>query len=193
MTVRIVILLAGVAFVLASPVPIRANDDPLDSLNRVIQERFAGIDKFFGLRRILVPGDTPHQFRTETLSEETAVQSLRDAKLEVALYLAGRRVLEREPNLKSDVPGVVDRRVIFGPIGVTAAGQQVEALPHSTDLIDEARSAFRALQQRARYDFAMQDWKFSARAVRVASSECLACHNGRQIGDPLGVVLYAYR
>ena len=110
----------------------------------------------------------------------------------MALYLAGRRVLEREPNLSSDEPGGIDRRVIFGPIAVTST-ESPGALPHSVDLIDEARSAFAELQRRERYDFRWQNWTFSARAVRVTSSECLTCHKGRRSGDPLGVVLYAYR
>ena len=192
MTLKRMFALAIAALAVAVPIRTQAGDDPLDSLNRAIQERFAGIDKFFGLRRIVVLGDTPHRFRPETLSEEAAVQDLRDASLKVALYIAGRRVLEREPNLSSDEPGMIDRRVIFGPIAVTAV-EQIQELPHSVDLIDEARNAFRALQRRDRYDFAMQGLKVSARAVRVTSSECTTCHTGRKPGDPLGVVLYAYR
>ena len=193
MNLRTALVVASMAMAVGVPAGIQAvEDDPLDALNRTIQARFAGIDKLFGLRRIVVLGDTPHQFRPETVSEEAVVQELRDAKLEVALYMAGRRVLEREPNLKTDTPGVVNRRVIFGPIAVTAF-ERIGELPHSVDLIDEARTAFRELQHRDRYNFAMQDWKFSARAVRVTSSDCLTCHTGRKPGDPLGVVAYAYR
>jgi hypothetical protein len=61
------------------------------------------------------------------------------------------------------------------------------------ELIDESRQAFQALQRRERYDFEMANWAFSARAVRAASTECLTCHKGRALGDPLGVVLYAFR
>jgi len=192
MTLKTVFVVAGVAIAVSTPGRMHAGDDPLDSLNRAIQERFAGIDKFFGLRRIVVIGDTPHQFKPEKLSEESAVQDLRDANLTVALYMAGRRVLDREPNLSSDEPLEIDRRVIFGPIAVTAAAQLRE-LPHSVDLIDEARMAFQELQQRDHHDFRMQNWKFSARAVRVTSNECTRCHAGRKIGEPLGVVIYAYR
>ena len=191
MTLKSVFVVASVGIALTLPSRIHAIDDPLDALNHAIQQRFTGVDKFFGLRRITVIGDTPHQFRPETLSEESVVQELRDANMKVALYLAGRRVLEREPNLASDVPTKIDRRVIFGPIAVTAVAER--ELPHSVDLIDDARRAFDALQRRDRHDFNIEKWKFSARAIRVTSSECVTCHTGHQTGDPLGVVLYAYR
>ena len=192
MTFRTALIVASIGMAVSLPARILAEDDPLDALNQTIQARFAGVDKFFGLRRIVVLGDTPHRFAPETVSEEAVVQELRDAKLQVALYMAGRRVLEREPNLKTDVPGMVDRRVIFGPIAVTSFDRLAE-LPHSTDLIDEARRAFGTLQHRDRYNFDMAGWKYSARAVRVTSNECLTCHAGRKQGDPLGVVMYAYR
>jgi hypothetical protein len=192
MTFKTVFVVASVAVAVTLPGRIHADDDPLDALNRVIQQRFAGIDRFFGMRRIVVLGDTPHQFKPETVSEESVVQDLRDAKLKVALYMAGRRVLDREPNLASDLPTKIDRRVIFGPVAVTDVAQLRE-LPHSVDLIDEARGAFEALQRRDRHDFNVENWKFSARAVRVAGNECVTCHKGHKTGDPLGVVLYAYR
>jgi hypothetical protein len=171
----------------------QAADDPIASLNRAIQERFATVDKFFGARRITTIDDTPHRFRPETVSEESAVHDLREARLTVVLYLAGRRVLEREPNLVSDEPTQIDRRVIFGPVAVTPSVAAVRELPHAVDLLDEARNAFRELQHNDRYEFGMQNWKFSGRAIRVTSESCLTCHKGRQPGDTLGVALYAYR
>ena len=192
MTLRTALLLTSLASLISAPAPLDAKDDPLDALNRVIQERFAGIDKFFGLRRIVVIGDTPHQFRPETVAEESVVQELRDENLKVALYMAGRRVLEREPNLLAEKAGGVDRRVIFGPVAVTGV-EQLNDLPHAVDLIDEARQAFHHLQRRDRYPFEMAGVKFSARAVRANSEACLACHKGNKQGDPLGVVIYSYR
>ena len=167
-------------------------DDPIADLNRAIQERFKGVDKFFGLRRIVIPGDTPHRFTPESVSELSVVQQLRDRHLSVALYMAGRRVLEREPNLFTKEPTVVDRRVIFGPIAVTAATERT-ALPHAVDLIDESRAAFQQLQARDRYDINLPGWTFSARAIRAQSAECLTCHRERALGDALGAIWYAYR
>ena len=167
-------------------------DDPIASLNRAIQDRFKDVDKFFGLRRIVVIGDTPHQFRPENVTELAAVQALKDGGLRAALYLAGRRVLEREPDLSSKEPFGLNRRVIFGPVAVTEP-QVASGLPAPVDLIDETRIAFRTLAKRDRHDFAIGDWRFTARAVRAASTQCLSCHQGRSLGDPLGVVVYAYQ
>ncbi len=167
-------------------------DDPIASLNRSIQERFKDVDKYFGLRRIVVIGDTPHQFRPESVTELSAVQELRDARMRVALYLAGRSVLNQEPDLTTKEPTVINRRVIFGPVSVTDRGSEV-GLPAAFDLIEESRMAFRTLIKRERYDFVIADWKFTARAVRATTSQCLSCHRGRSVGDPLGVVLYAYQ
>lgn len=167
-------------------------DDPIFNLNRAIQERFKQVDRFFGLRRIVVPGDTPHQFTPEKVSELSAVQELRDQRLKVVLYMAGRRVLEREPNLLTKEPTVVDRRVIFGPIAVTHASN-VPGLPHAVDLIDQSRAAFEHLKSRDTYDIARDGWMFSGRAIRAESAACLTCHRGHARGDALGVVWYAYR
>lgn len=185
----IVMLVTGVASHL------HAADDPHDpivDLNRAIQERFKHVDRFFGMRRIVVPGDTPHQFKPENVSELSAVQQLRDRRLSVVLYMAGRRVLEREPNLLTKEPTMIDRRVVFGPIAVTQ-GSDLAGLPHAVDLIDESRAAFRHLARNDRYDVARDAWTFSGRAIRAQSAECLTCHRDRALGDALGVVWYAYR
>lgn len=171
---------------------IHGADDPIFNLNRAIQERFTKVDRFFGLRRIVVPGDTPHQFTPEKVSELSAVQELRDQRLRVVLYMAGRRVLEREPNLLTKEPTMIDRRVIFGPIAVTHASN-LTGLPHAVDLIDQSRAAFHHLTSRDTYDIMRDGWMFSGRAIRAESEECLACHRGRAVGDALGVIWYAYR
>lgn len=167
-------------------------DDPIASLNRSIQDRFKDVDKVFGLRRIVVIGDTPHQFKPENVTELAAVQELKDGGLRVALYLAGRRVLDHEPDLTTKEPFGLNRRVIFGPVAVTDS-QFAAGLPAPVDLIAESRVAFRVLATRDRHDFDLAEWKFTARAVRAATSQCLSCHKGRKIDDPLGVVVYAYQ
>jgi hypothetical protein len=166
-------------------------DDPIASLNRSIQDRFKDVDKFFGLRRIVVIGDSPHQFNPENAAELSAVEELNDAGLRVSLYLAGRRVLDQEPDLTTKEPFGLNRRVIFGPVAVTSG--VAAGLPAAIDLIPESRVAFRTLAKRERHDFEIADWNFTARAVRATASLCLSCHRGRAIGDPLGVVLYAYQ
>ena len=167
-------------------------DDPIAALNRAIQDRFKDVDKTFGLRRIVVLDDTPHRFQPEKVSELAAVRELDEASLRVAFYMAGRRVLDREPDLTTKQPFALNRRVLFGPVAVTDPAA-LTGLPDAVDLITESRNAFRALERRDRYDFEMTDWTFTARAVRATAAECLTCHKDRKIGEPLGVVLYAYR
>ena len=165
-------------------------DDPIAALNRIIQERFTEVDSTFGLRRIVVIGDTPHRFQPESVAEFDAVRELDEARLRVAIYMAGRRVLDVEPDLTTKVPFALNRRVIFGPIAVTDAAA-LPPLPEAVELIDDSRLAFRALERRERYDFTHGDVTFSARAVRATTVACLRCHQDRKVGEPLGVVMYA--
>ena len=188
-----VIAAATTAALCGSVLAAGSADDPIASLNQAIQDRFKDVDTLFGLRRIVVLGDTPHRFRPETVSEFGVVRELDEAGLRVAMYVAGRRVLEREPDLTTKVPFELNRRVIFGPVAVTDPAA-LAGLPEAVELIDEGRSAFRTLVLRDRYDFERADWTFTARAIRASSKECLTCHKDRSIGDdPLGVVLYASR
>ena len=167
-------------------------DDPIASLNRSIQDRFKDVDNTFGLRRIVVIGDTPHRYKPESVTELAAVREIEDAQLQVAMYVAGRRVLDRESDLTTKEPLALNRRIIFGPIAVTPPATS-EGLPAAFDLIEESRVAFGVLARRDRHDFELTDWRFTARPVRAATAQCLTCHRGRSVGDPLGVVLYAYR
>jgi hypothetical protein len=184
--------LAAVSLVVAARTGFARADDPIAAFNRSVQERFKDVDKYFGLRRIVVLGDTPHQFRPENVTELSAVNELKEAGYRVALYVAGRRVLDREPHLATKEPTRLDRRVIFGPVAVTDT-ELLPDLPQAVDLIDESRMAFERLARRDRHDFEMGGLTFTARAVRATTDQCLTCHRGRTIGDPLGVVLYAYR
>ena len=185
-------IVAGLVVLVVSTGAGVALDDPIAALNQAIQGRFALVDGTFGLRRIVVIGDTPHQFRPEKVSELDAVEGLDEQNLSVALYVAGRRVLDREPDLATKVPFALNHRVIFGPVAVTSPSV-LGSLPAAVDLIGESRLAFQVLQQRDRYDFEVAGWTWTARAIRAASPVCINCHQGRAIGDPLGVVLYAYR
>ena len=187
-----VVTLTALSAVLTAGTIIVSADDPIAALNRSVQDRFKDVDKYFGLRRIVVIGDTPHQFRPESVAEFAAVKALKESGYRVALYLAGRRVLDRDPHLTTEEPTQLDRRAIFGPVAVTDP-ELLPGLSQAVDLIDESRVAFNQLVKRDRYDFEIGDLKLTARAVRATADHCLSCHRGRAIGDPLGVVLYAYR
>lgn len=77
-------------------------------------------------------------------------------------------------------------------MAVTVSEPEV-GLPLAIDLIPASRIAFRVLAKRDRHDFEVNNWTFTAHAVRAVTSQCLTCHQGRSIGDPLGVVLYAHQ
>jgi len=157
-------------------------------LNDTIQQRFMTIDKLFGYSRMVKPDSTrPHQFLPENVRETEAVRTLENAKMDVVLYLAGRRVLK--PRTK--------KTEWLGPKGplriANASGQSISA-PPGIDLWEDSREALLAFSANTSYEFPARDgWKMIARPVRAAGEQCLKCHTPLRIGDPIGVVVYAYR
>jgi hypothetical protein len=167
------------------------------ALDTCIQKRFRMIDTAFGIRRVVRLEETPHVFRPGDTAEWGAVQDLDRAKLEVLLYVAGRRVLTEDPELA----GLVDARgwsAVKGPVEITGGSGSGEPRPASTDLLDAARQTFEASVRGEDHDFRSGAWQFVGRPVRATETACLNCHTRRgatelRIGDPLGVVLYGYR
>jgi hypothetical protein len=190
-----------------------ASSDPDDcliaALHDRIQERFKEIDRGFGFRRIVTPGETPHRFKPENVRELEAVQRLAQARLRVVLYLAGRGVLVDSPEAPIS-PGAVWQSikgpVIVGATAAAAADGRVGNPPRPGDLWREARRAVLAMTENDVYDFSAGRWRFSARPIRATEDSCLTCHRRPgatapvigdgaaplQLGDPLGVVLYGY-
>jgi hypothetical protein len=185
----------------------------LSLLDDCVQQRFKDIDKGFGYRRIVKLGDTPHRFKPENAKELKVVDELRRARLDVFLYVAGRSVLGEKPTDKE--PTIYSRRRIKGPASImpTDYYDDNENLPRAEQLWDQSRTAMLAFQTSNTYKFSFGKWRFSARPVRATDQSCLDCHNASvtlipprlagngpelqitkplRIGDPLGVVLYAY-
>jgi len=182
----------------------------LSLLDDCVQQRFKDVDNGFGFRRIVKVGETPHRFKPENAKELRVVDELKAARLSVALYLAGRRVLGDKP----DATAIVARRFIQGPASVASTDHKNGDLPGPAELWDQSRAAMLAFQSSQTYDFAVGKWKFSGRPVRATEQSCLNCHNSGEtrsipltstnrpselqitkplrIGDPLGVVLYAH-
>jgi len=191
-----------------------ADDRLLSLLDDSVQQRFKDIDKGFGYRRIITAGDTPHRFKPENPKELRAVDELRRSRMEVFLYVAGRGVLGKMP--PDTDPKIYSRVRIKGPASITPAGDYGDTgdLPRPEQLWDRARAAMLAFHMSGdTYKFAIGKWKFSARPVFASEQSCVDCHNVRvthkilpslggplqesisntlRIGDPLGVVLYAY-
>ena len=157
-------------------------------LNDTIQLRFMTIDKFFGFTRMAKPDSTPpHQFLPENVRETEAVRTLENAKMDVVLYLAGRRVLKaRTPENEWFRPK--------GPLRIANASGQSISPPPGIDLWEDSREALLAFSANTSYEFPTRNgWNMIARPVRAAGEQCLKCHTPLRVGDPIGVVIYAYR
>jgi hypothetical protein len=185
----------------------------LVELDRFIQERFKEIDRGFGYRRVVTLNDTPHRFRPENAKEAEVVSNLEQARMQVALYLAGRGVIGTRPAAAQWERYV--KKPIQGPALVTAAGQSSSEPPAAAELWEHSQKAMEAFRESDEYNFDLGKWKFTARPVRAEQS-CLECHSryaaspllplsseGQattsslkpkplRVGDPLGVILYAY-
>jgi hypothetical protein len=181
--------------------------DAIDALNHVVQKRFHTVIGF-GMARIA----TEKKFVPETEEEKAAVNSLKKAKLRVGLYLAGRLVLEPKPS-ESQWGQYGIGRAISHPIFL-GSQTKLKELPRQLDLWEQAQKALAAFTQgKDLYEFTVGEWSVRARPVRASDQSCLQCHsqdyrlvypymgtigyenkgkNSLQIGDPIGVMLYAY-
>jgi hypothetical protein len=186
----------------------------LVELDRFVQARFKEIDRGFGYRRVVTLNDTPHRFKPENAKEADVVSDLEQARLRVALYLAGRGVIGARPEAAQWERYV--KKPIQGPAFVTAAGQSSNDLPAPAELWEHSQKAMEVFTDSDEYNFDVGKWKFTARPVRAAEQSCLECHaryaaspllllssEGQaaasglkpkplRVGDPLGVILYAY-
>ena len=157
-------------------------------LNDRIQERFLDVDKLFGFRRIVKPDDTPHRFKPENVREMDAVRLLEEARLDVVLYLAGRRVLK--PRSEG-----MERWAPKGPVRIASGNRGASEPPAASALWNDARDALIAFGSSTSYEFRepIGDWKMIARPIRASAEVCLQCHAPLRLGDPIGVVIYGYR
>lgn len=188
---------------------------PLDALDRAVQKRFHNVIGF-GMARIA----SERRFEPTTVEEKEAVAALRRGGYSVGLYLAGRGILAETPvekrvtlNRFGGWPG----RAISGPIYVSPSS--MKSLPGAVPLWDETRRALESFASGGeRHEFEAGRWRVEARPVRASAESCIECHRVRagfevkplpaaggapaagapkgadlKVGDPLGVLLYAYR
>jgi len=182
--------------------------DLIAALDDCIQQRFLDVDKGFGFSRVIRPGDTPHRFKAENAKELTIVEYLTRSRLDVVLYLAGRRIVEAKLN-SGDADSIAGS-LIKGPVSITPGNKPNSGLPLPKQLLSHSQEAMHVFQGSGKYDFSLGDWNFIARPVRASNATCLSCHqrNGTnlfsrskagqeskslQIGDPLGLLVYGYR
>ena len=189
---------------------------PLDAFDRAVQKKFHNVIGF-GMARIA----TEKKFEPTTQEEKEAVGALKREGYRVALYLAGRAVLEEVPAeeraLRTRFGDGMSARGMSGPIFVSPNGLRGQ-LPGAAALWDETRRAIGAFAAGGeRYGFSAGGWEVEARPVRATGESCIECHSSRprliplapanggpaptpepardnpKVGDPLGVLLYAYR
>ena len=182
--------------------------DLIAALDDCIQKRFLDVDKGFGFSRVIRPGTTPHRYEAENAKELSVVEYLTRARLDVVLYLAGRRVVEAK--LTSENADSVVNGLIKGPVFITAGNKQNTGLPGPAQLLSRCQEAMHVFQGSGKYDFSLGEWNFIARPVRASDTTCLNCHqrNGTSllswgksdqdskslhIGDPLGLLVYGYK
>ncbi|MBD0371876.1 MAG: hypothetical protein ICV60_13635 [Pyrinomonadaceae bacterium] len=181
--------------------------DAIDALDRAVQKRFHNVIGF-GMARIA----TEKKFVPETEEEKQAVDALKKSGLRVGLYLAGRLVLEPKPTDAQwgqyGFGRTVSRPLFFG------SKTKPDEVPTQLALWEQTREALLAFMRgKDVYDFKVGEWSVRARPVRASDNSCLRCHsqdyrivylpkgisgykvkgdNNLQVGDPVGVLLYAY-
>lgn len=162
------------------------------TLDASIQQRFNDTSRGFGLSRVGRP--LTHRFEPETLSERSTVHELEQAGQRVMVFLANRRLLGPKPN-PSRMPIAL---WIKGPVFITGARPSVPL--EASALWDEGQRALAAFDEEGSaesdiHEFDVPDWHVVARPVRATSTKCFACHQSDSVGvgDPLGVVFYAYQ
>jgi hypothetical protein len=192
------------------------NSHPLDALDREVQKRFHNVIGF-GMARIAAQ----KKFEPETEEEKASVRELKREGYSVGLYLAGRAILNNVPeesrHSKLYFGASAAGQAFSGPIFLSSAG--MKELPTAASLWDETRRALQSFASGSeRYAFKSGEWDVETRPVRASEESCLKCHTARaqlavvvvnekgeksveperkedppKLGDPLGVLVYAYR
>jgi hypothetical protein len=192
------------------------NSHPLDALDREVQKRFHKVIGF-GMARI----GSQRKFEPETEEEKASVRELKREGYSVGLYLAGRAILNDVPEenrrAKLYFGASAAGQAFSGPIFLSSAG--MKEVPTASALWDETRRALQSFASGAeRYGFKSGEWDVETRPVRASEESCLKCHMARsqfavvvvdekgeksvepetkedplKLGDPLGVLVYAYR
>jgi hypothetical protein len=187
------LILASLAAHLTLPVT-APEPSELNRLDDCIQHRFLARTTF-GMGRILP--DQFHgvrQFRPENTTEQAVVNQLDQKGYQVALYLAGRNVLD----VPSPIPNLaLYRYAVQGPAYITHL-ENPEELPRPDSLFDTSRTALVAFRTGQGYsDVQKGDWTIALRPLRASNDACVQCHNAAgarvKMNDPLGVVMYVYK
>jgi len=173
--------------------PLNTPPEEINRLDDCIQKRFVARTAF-GMERVArLDFHGVRLFRPENVTEQSVVSALEQKGYQVALYLAGRRV-NATPPAWSELAAY--RYKVQGPAYITHFGDPKDA-PAPASLLEESRKALEAFETGEGYDIQKGDWTVALRPLRASSTACVQCHKafGAQvkIGDPIGVVMYAYK
>jgi hypothetical protein len=173
--------------------------DVLSGLNDCIQERFLDTGAF-GINRIL-PLHGVTQFRPANAKERATVEDLDQNGYEVALFLAGRQILQPSDGTTLGSFRFIDPRSgVQGPAYITHL-PNTEVLPKPAALLPDARAALASFEAGNGYEVQKDGWNILMRPLRATRDSCVQCHTrgaggakaNLKIGDALGVVLYVFR
>ncbi|HZS44638.1 MAG TPA: hypothetical protein VFC63_06005 [Blastocatellia bacterium] len=125
-----------------------------------------------------------------------------------------------DKNKDAKLNDIFMKNAIKGPALITGDQKLVSDLPTVAQLWEPSAKALKSFEHNESYDFTLNGWNISARPVRASQESCMQCHLNRapnrfasipvtmtvdgkliedkkpaeiKIGDPLGVVIYAFR
>jgi len=201
--IPLTLMLLGAVHAAAATLPKAVDLDPIAHLDECIQRRFLGTGAF-GLGRVLP--NRYHgvaQFQPEDATEQRVVTELAQKGYQVAVFLAGRHVLDTAP---AGMP--VGRFGLQGPAYV-AGTSSATVLPDRELLLAESRKAMQSLaaqdEHSAGYEVTKGNWTVAVRPLRASNDRCVMCHTvgfgtlvrdsnrNPKLGDALGVAMYVYR
>jgi hypothetical protein len=150
----------------------------VDAFDRLIQARFEDVRAVtFGVNRLSRLGPR-HQrvFEPKDDIERLSLQGIREAGWTTAIYVV-------EPRSREDRPGGVK-----GPVD-TGRHQDLRIL--CGDLAIESL-ATRSMADKSPARGMIGSQVAEARPVLASAKTCLRCHSDRNLGDPLGAVVYTF-
>ena len=163
----------------AADAPVRPSSALVAGLDRMIQIRFRTItkkdirDKKLGISRVatLVRGHGM-VLQPDDSEEYRAVGRLQFSGWSTSLYVVGKRG---------------PRGTLTGPIKDRPDAPAIEVRDDTLKQL-----ALRAMADRAPVQGELADPFLEARPVFASRKQCLTCHRGMKVGEPLAAVVYAF-
>jgi hypothetical protein len=124
--------------------------------------------QFHGIRR----------FQPENGTEQQAIIELTQRGYQVVLFLAGRHVLDTQPQ-----PFASPRYGVQGPAFIAGITDTAN-LPGANELLTESRKAMLAFGKRDGYDVRRGDWSIAMRPLRASNGSCIQCHTSSDRNGP---------